>query len=158
MTKAHTPSVAHAILLFALLSACADQSSYAPTIIVEDTRAKIGWCTVHMALSHLEIKDGYLRGKYEVEVIPVLWKNDSGRVEMELPEDLATIREQGGTLIGSAYSDNPDEPTRKLVCIIPPQQDDHLTILLTTPDRTIKFETKYRLQAAEEAMENEPQR
>jgi hypothetical protein len=103
---------------------------------------------VGLARVNLEVRDLRLAatdtivGTYEITVPLAPWKNDRGAVSLRAEESLERLTTDGGTLSGSGHSEM-DGRNHSIVCRF--ETDGFVAIHVTTPDRELRFRTRYEL-------------
>ena len=113
---------------------------------IEDTKSYIGIAAVKLSVGKLEPKNGKLVGSYRIRVPLMGSKNDHGRIVLPFDVSVQDLGEKGGTLRGKAYSEkNEKEAPHTIVCEIHPLDRKTLRLAITTPHRTIEFDSTYSL-------------
>ena len=110
---------------------------------IEDSKTRVGIASVNLTVSELKPIDGELIGYYEIEVPLMSSKNDSGRIVLPLDKSVSELGEKGGVLKGTATSTRNKDIRNKIVCEIRPLSNKGIYLAITTPDRTLNFESKY---------------
>ena len=110
---------------------------------IEDSKTRVGIASVNLSVSELKPINGELIGYYEIEVPLMSSKNDSGRIVLPLDQSVKDLGKKGGVLKGTAYSEKNKDQLNKIVCEIKPLDKKAIFLAITTPDRTLHFESKY---------------
>lgn len=112
---------------------------------IDDSKCYVGIAAVYLTVTELKQVDGNLVGGYEINVPLKKSKNDKGKIVLPLDTPLATIRKQGGTLRGKAYSQKKARPPNLIVCELGPIDHKKVSLAITTNKRTLHFKSKYKL-------------
>ncbi len=122
------------------------QALEAATFTIEDSRAYVGIAAVKLTVGVLRQEDGNLVGDYTIRVPMMTSKNDTGRIVLPVNVSLEELGRKGGVLRGTAYSDDPEAAPLGIVCEIRPHDDSAVLLAITTPDRTLNFESRFRVK------------
>ncbi|MEM7791827.1 MAG: hypothetical protein AAF546_10535 [Verrucomicrobiota bacterium] len=112
---------------------------------IEDSRCYVGIAKVFLSVSELKKEDGYLVGDYTLNVPLIKSKSDFGRIKLPVKNTFDELRENGGVLIGKAYSRLVEGKINKIVCEIIPNEDQSIRLAITTDKRTINFVSRYTI-------------
>ncbi|MEM1222805.1 MAG: hypothetical protein AAGH40_08580 [Verrucomicrobiota bacterium] len=112
---------------------------------IEDSRCYVGIAKVLLSVSELKKEDGYLVGDYTLNVPLIKSKSDFGRIKLPVESTFNDLKENGGVLIGKAYSRLAEGKINKIVCEIIPSEDQSIRLAITTDKRTINFVSRYTI-------------
>lgn len=113
------------------------------SFIIEDSRSFVGIIPVYLTVTELKPEEGNLIGYYKVDVPLMSSKNDQGRIILPLHSSMRDLRTNGGVLEGKAHSQMHEGLVNGIVCRIIPEKGQAVRLAITTPDRTIKFKSRY---------------
>jgi hypothetical protein len=114
---------------------------------IEDARAFVGIFAVKLYVGELRREGGNLVGDYAIRVPLRGSKNDDGRIVLPIETSIEELGRNGGVLRGLAHSNKPETPPNTIVCEVRPDEDQAVRLAITTPDRTINFQSRYEVLA-----------
>ncbi len=132
------------------------QNQKAAHWVIEDTHSYVGFARVNLSIGELFIEEDKLVGTYQIRIPFNRSKNDQGRIELKLREDTSPelLNAHGGRLTGKAISDDADRPLNTIECNINTEEKT-IFLTITTPDRSIDFESTYAFFEASSASAEE---
>lgn len=135
-----------AVLLCGAWSAALPDAASLPdpgraSIRIEPTRTRVALARVHLKLGELRPDGNDLVGNFEINVPMLPLSDDRGTVRIHVPGSFPELARRGVVLDGTARSESGQvNPVR---CRVSP--DGSVTISITTPRRTLSFDSRYRL-------------
>jgi len=118
------------------------------TFQIEDSKTRVNLASVKLTVSKLVPIDGYLVGRYQIDVPLMSSKNDRGRIVLPLDMTVAKLRKAGGVLVGKAYSEVGTRKVNQIVCEISAFEKKAIKLEITTSERTLHFDSKYTMSKA----------
>ena len=112
---------------------------------IDDSSCFVGIAPVYLSVSKLEPEGKFLTGTYEIRVPLKKSKNDSGKIVLPLNVTAQELEANGGILRGKAISVNDSDKPHRIVCEVHPDKDQLIRLFITTPDRTVKFKSRYEI-------------
>lgn len=110
---------------------------------IDDAKTRVSIASVKLSVSDLKPEDGNLVGEYTIEVPLMSSKNDKGRIVLPLSENMDHLGANGGVLTGQAISYQEGKKPNEIVCEIRPHEDQKILLDITTPERVLKFTSRY---------------
>lgn len=136
------PTLAGLVLLCAAVSPIAADAP-ARDLSVDAAKTRVGVAKVILEVRDLRVLSGRIEGLYAIKIPMFPFKNDSGRLRIDLPGPIEdAIR--GGVVLngeGDSVEDGRRHPIRATL-----SQDGRLRILVDNGERTLDFSTVYRLR------------
>jgi hypothetical protein len=110
---------------------------------IEDSKCRVGIASVKLTVSELVPHDGNLVATYAIHVPLSKSNNDTGQIVLPINISIDELARTGGVLKGHSYSDKKKEVANTIICKIGPPETKGITLEITTPKRTLNFESRY---------------
>ncbi len=110
---------------------------------IEDSKCRVGIASVKLTVSELIHQDGNLIATYAIHVPLSKSNNDTGQIVMPVNISIDEISRNGGVLKGHSYSDKKKEIANTIICKIGSIETKGIALEITTPKRTLNFESQY---------------
>lgn len=129
-------------LLLLSLAAPATPSTTPCSVRLEPSKTWVSLAPVYLDLGELELRGEELVGEFRVRVPLLPSHNDEGTVTLRPGASIDEIARNGGAFEGTALSRLTGD-TRTVRCEARP--DGTVRIAISTPQRTLRFESRYTI-------------
>ena len=110
---------------------------------IDDSKCRVGIASVKLSVSELKPQDGKLVATYSIHVPLKTSADDTGQIVLPINVSVDELHEQGGVLIGTAYSDQKGKAPNKIICEVGPHSTKGVTLEIITDKRTLNFKSRY---------------
>ncbi len=130
-------------LLFSAAPLSADSADdFGRMLSIDSCKTRVGLAKVVLEVSNLRVMADRIEGAYRIKVPLFPFKNDHGRLRLDLPGSLDDVIRQQTPITGSGLSFE-DGPMSRILAKIQP--GGRLELQIETDDRKLVFQTDYRL-------------
>lgn len=134
--------------LNAMGSAEPESPSVSSQLMIEPSSSSLAGGTAKLEVGTLSRSGATYVGDYEIKVMPYFFKNEEGRLSMDVSEPVLQEMMSGkGVNFTGLARKNGSEITHKITAKVTPSGDDHgtLTFAIATDSGSLVFNTTYRL-------------
>ena len=116
---------------------------------IDDSKCRVGIASIKLSVSELKPKNGNLVATYSIHVPLKKSENDTGQIVLPIDVTVEDLHNQGGVLIGTAYSDTKGKTPNKIICEVGPNTTKGITLEIITDKRTLNFTSRYTVIEAD---------
>ncbi|MFQ3241812.1 MAG: hypothetical protein ACI9A1_000345 [Lentimonas sp.] len=110
---------------------------------IDDSKCRVGIASVKLSVSELKPQQGNLVATYTIHVPLKKSENDTGQIVLPISVSVDELHNQGGVLVGTAYSNQKGKKPNKIICQIGPNTTKGIALEIITDKRTMNFKSRY---------------